>query len=330
MLVEAPTKGQGPRGTVYFQAMRVAIMAAGGVGGYFGGRLQAAGHEVVFFARGAHRDAMRMRGLRIESPLGNLELPEVEVSDDPESVAPADIVLFAVKLWDTEAAGELVRPVITRDTRVITVQNGVDSVERLAPILGAGVVVGGTAFISSVIKEPGVIGHVSNFARLRCGWLDGRNDERVSSFVAAAKAAGIEIVESPTMQLDRWTKFVFLVALSGATGLTRMPIGAVLADADTRALARGIVEETIAVGRAIGVAFPEGCADERFHALETLPPATKASMLYDLERGNRLELDWLSGHVVELGRVHGVATPMNSAVYTALKLHRLGSHPGEA
>jgi len=234
-------------------------------------------------------------------------------------------VLFAVKLWDTEAAGARLAPIVTKDTRVITEQNGVDSVERLAPILGADVVVGGTAFISSVIKEPGVIGHASNFARLRCGWIDGRRDDKLSAFVAAGQAAGIEITESATMQLDRWQKFVFLVALSGATGLTRMPIGAVLADRDGHALARGLVDEVIAVGRAIGVEFPADCADERFHALELLPPATKASMLYDLERGNRLELDWLSGRVVELGREHGIATPMNAAVYTALKLHRHGA-----
>lgn len=304
--------------------MRVAVMAAGGVGGYFGARLAAAGHEVVFFARGAHRDAMLARGLTVRSPLGDVHLPSVQVTDDPDAIANIDIVLFAVKLWDTEATGARLASLVTASTRVITVQNGVDSVERLAPLLAVDAVIGGTAFISSVIAEPGVIAHVSNFARLRCGWIDGRRDDKLSAFVAAGQAAGIEISESATMQLDRWHKFVFLTALSGATALTRMPIGAVLADPDGRALARGLVDEVVAVGRAKGVAFPADCADERFHALEALAPQTKASMLHDLERGNRLELDWLAGRVVELGRESGIATPMSSVVYAALKLHRLG------
>ncbi|CAN0474241.1 unnamed protein product, partial [Phaeothamnion confervicola] len=210
--------------------MRIGIMAAGAVGGYFGGRLQAAGHDVVLFARGANLDALRRHGLRIESPKGDLHLPKVQATDDPKSVTPVDIVLFAVKLWDTEKAGEQIRPICNADTRIVTLQNGVDSVERLQPILGADNVVGGMAYIASVQSAPGVISHSSEFAQMRCGRVDGQPDARLQAFADAAKAAGIDISLTDSIDLDRWKKFVFLVGLSSLTGATRMPLGPILAD----------------------------------------------------------------------------------------------------
>lgn len=303
--------------------MRIGIMAAGAVGGYLGGRLAAAGNDVVFFARGAHLDALRTRGLTVESPLGNLRLA-VNATDNPSDVDPVDVVIFAVKLWDTEKAGELIKPIVTRETRVVTLQNGVDSVERLAPILGSDVVVGGTALIATVIKEPGVVSHTSQFAQVRCGRADGRADERLAAFVAAAKAARIDITQSDTIERERWQKFVFLVGLSGATALTRKPIGEVLADPDTRAFFRQLLDEVVAVGVAKGVPLARDFAEDRFNYATKVPYGMKASMLHDLERGNRLELDWLAGHVVELGRTLGVAVPANAGVYAGLKLHRMG------
>jgi 2-dehydropantoate 2-reductase len=304
--------------------MRIGIMAAGAVGGYFGARLAAAGHDVVFFARGTQLAALRANGLLVESTLGDVRINPVNATDDPKSVAPVDIVLFAVKLWDTEKAGEQIKPIVTPRTRVITLQNGVDSVERLAPILGVDCVVGGTTHLATVIKAPGVIGHTSPFATLRCGRGDGKPDEMLSAFVAAAKAAGIDIIASDTIDRDRWEKFVFLVGLSGATAMTRMPVGAILADPDTRAYLQELFREVVAVGRAAGVALAPDYAEDRFKFATQAPPGMKASMLHDLERGNRLELDWLAGRVVELGRMLGVPTPANAGVYAALKLHRLG------
>lgn len=307
-------------------AMRIGIMAAGAVGGYLGARLAAAGHDVVFFARGAHLDALRANGLKIESPLGDLQLG-VHATDDPASVEPVDVVVFAVKLWDTEKAGVQIKPIVTSDTRVITLQNGVDSVERLAPILGEDVVVGGTAVIATVIKTPGVISHSSRFAQIRCGRADGRNDATLAAFVTAARSAGIDITLSESIERDRWEKFVFLVGLSGATALTRMPIGAVLADPDTRAYFRALLEEVVAVGRAKGVSLAPDFGEDRFNYALSVPYGMKASLLHDLERGNRLEIDWLAGHVVELGRALGIEVPANTGVYAALKLHRLGRAP---
>jgi 2-dehydropantoate 2-reductase len=304
--------------------MRIGVMAAGAVGGYFGGRLAAAGHEVVFFARGSNLAALRRNGLTIESVQGDLHLPKVDATDDPKTVAPVDIVLFAVKLWDTEAAGELTRPIVGPGTRVITFQNGVDAVERLAPILGADNVVGGTAAIATVIAAPGVIKHTSDFAQLRCGRVDGRPDARLSAFTDAAKAAGIDITLTDAIEVDRWKKFVFLVGLSGMTGATREPLGKILADPDTKAMFQAVMQEVIDVGRAKGVALPADFAEDRMRYAATTPFGFKASLLHDLERGNRIEIDWLAGRVAALGRELGVPAPMNSAIYAVLKLHRMG------
>jgi 2-dehydropantoate 2-reductase len=233
--------------------MRIAVMAAGAVGGYFGARLAAAGHEVSFIARGTHLEAIRHDGLRVESPLGNLTIRDAKATADPSEVGVVDIVLFAVKLWDTEAAAKAALPLVSADTRVITFQNGVHSVERLQPIVGADHVVGGTTHMASVIAAPGVIAHTSQFARMRCGHVDGRTDTILASFVENARAAGIEASLSDDINLDRWKKFTFLVGLSGATGMMRSQLGPILADADTRAFFLALMQEVVAVGRAGGI-----------------------------------------------------------------------------
>jgi 2-dehydropantoate 2-reductase len=304
--------------------MRIAVMAAGAVGGYFGGRLAAAGHDVSFIARGAQLEAIRKNGLKIESPLGNIDLINVRATSDPKEIGPVDVVLFAVKLWDTEIAAKAAKPLVGAQTRVITLQNGVDSVERIAPILGAEKVVGGSAYIASVIRAPGVISHTSKFAKMVCGRIDGRPDAQLAAFTAVAKEAGIDIAQSDNIDRERWEKFVFLVGLSGATGATRMPLGAILADADTRAFFRSLMAETIALARAKAVTLDPDFLESRMKFADTAPPGMKASLLHDLERGNRIEIDWLAGKVVALGRELDVPTPANAAVYAVLKLHRAG------
>ena len=305
--------------------MRIAIMATGAVGGYFGARLQAAGHEVVFIARGAALAAIRADGLIVNSVHGDLHLRHVTVTDDPATAGPVDIVLFAVKLWDTEKAAELTQPMLGPDTRVITLQNGVDSYERIAPIVGAERAIPGVTYVVSVIDRPGVIKQTSPFQSIICGTHDGRADAPLRAFVDAAKAAAIAITLSDNIERDVWQKYIFLTGTSGATAVTRNPMGQVLADPDTRALFHNIMRETLAVGRAKGVALDAGFADERMaFADKNLVPTMKASMANDLDRGNRLELDWLAGKVSRLGRELGVPTPVNDTIYAALKLHRMG------
>ena len=305
--------------------MRIAVLAAGAVGGYFGARMAAAGHDVFFIARGAHREAIEKHGLKIESVHGDLHLPKPNVTDDPAKVGPVDVVLFAVKLWDTEAAAEQARPLLGPNTRVITLQNGVDSYERIAPIVGAERAIPGVTYVATVIDRPGVIKQSSKFQSVTCGTIDGRPDAPLAAFVDAAKAAKIDITLSGNIQRERWQKFIFLTATSGATAVTHMPMGPILADPDTRALFRNIMRETLFVGRANGVALDENYADERMEfADKNVPPTMMASMAHDLERGNRLELDWLAGQVSRLGKQLNVPTPVNDTIYAALKLHRMG------
>jgi 2-dehydropantoate 2-reductase len=304
--------------------MRIAVMAAGAVGGYFGGRLAAAGHDVAFIARGAHRDAIRRDGLRIESRAGDLHLKDVNVTDDPKQIGSVDVVLFAVKLWDTEAAGEQTRPLVGSHTRVITLQNGVDSVERLVPILGDDAVIGGATYVVSTIAGPGVIRHTGAVARVRCGRLDRRPDAVLAGHVEQMSAAGIDITLSDDMFLDIWKKFVLLSGTSSATASTRQPIGVIRDDQDMRGFLHSLMQETMATGRAEGVAFPPDFAAELDGVVAGMPPTMRASMANDLEAGNRLELDWLAGKVVALGRKHGIPTPSQEAVYAMLKPFRMG------
>jgi 2-dehydropantoate 2-reductase len=304
--------------------MRIAAMAAGAVGSYFGGRLAAAGHDVAFIARRANLEALRRSGLKIESTHGDLHLPKVNATDDPRQVGPVDIVLFAVKLWDTETAAALAKPLVGPDTRVITLQNGVDSYERVSAVLGKEQTVPGTAYIAAVLGAPGVMLHTSKFAVLRCGRMDGRPDAKLDAFVAAAKAAKIDIQPQSDMNRERWQKFVFLSAMAGANCMTRLAIGKILSDPDTRTFYRRLMDECLKVGQATGAKVPDSWVDDRMTFSDAAPPGMKASMLHDLEAGNRLELDWLTGKIVELGKRHGVPTPASEAVYAAVKLYRMG------
>jgi 2-dehydropantoate 2-reductase len=306
--------------------MRIAIMAAGAVGAYFGGRMAAAGHDVFFIARGAHLEVIRKNGLTIESVHGDLHLPKPNVTDDPAQVGPVDVVLFAVKLWDTGAAAAQAKPLIGPDTRLITFQNGIDSVERISAVLGAEHVAGGAAYIATVISEPGVIKHTSQFAAIRFGRADGKPDSTLSAFADAAKAAGLDVLLSDNIERELWQKFIFLTAMSGATAALRSSVGPIFADPETKAFFRQLMAEALAVGKAKGVALDAAYLDDRMTFVETKsPPTMKASMAHDLDRGNRMELDWLSGKVRALGRELGIATPASDTVYIVLKLHRMGT-----
>jgi 2-dehydropantoate 2-reductase len=303
--------------------MRVAVMATGALGGYFGGRLAEAGHDVSFIARGANLAAIRKNGLKVESSLGNIHIKSPKATDDPKEVGPVDLVLFAVKLWDTEKTGEASKPLMGPDTRLISMLNGVDSVERLTPVLGNAAVAAAPTLISAVISAPGVISHKSAFASLRCGFMDGRDDARLKALVDEMKVAKFNAEFSKTIEKDLWEKFIFLVGMSGATAATRMPLGPIRDDPDTRALLQSLMQEVEAVGLKKGIPLA-GAAAKSFVFAQAAPAGVKASMLEDLERGNRLETDWLQGKVVELGRALKVPVPANEHIYAVLKLHRMG------
>jgi 2-dehydropantoate 2-reductase len=310
--------------------MRVAIMAAGAVGGYFGARLAEAGHDLVFFARGAHLEAIRRDGLKIESPRGNLHLKNVQVTDKTDGLAPVDVVLFAVKLWDTESAAEIIKPIVNDNTRVIVVQNGIDGHDIVGSVVGAQRVVPGLAQISATIKAPGVIDHASQYQSLTFGHMDARDDAVVTAFAEAGKNAGVDFLVSKKIERDLWVKFILLVTMSSMTSVMRLPIGAARNDPDGKKIIQAIVAEVAAVGRARGVDLDDGAVERGQAVVFGVPDTTRASMSFDLERGNRLELDWLAGRVVSLGRELNIPTPVCETIYAVLKPYRMGppNRPG--
>jgi len=299
--------------------MRIAVMGAGGVGGYFGARLAQAGHDVAFVARGAHLAAMRERGLTVRSALGDVHLPSPVATDDPAALSPVDIVLFAVKLWDTEPAAQAIRPLIANGGVVVPFQNGVDSVERIGAIVGAERVMGGVAQIAATIAEPGVIGHTGTMARLRFGPVLAAQRPVADALLAACNGAGIDAELVVDIRRALWEKFVFLAAFSGLTSVARQPIGVLRADADMRNVLEAAMREAWAVGRAQGIALADDFVAQLMSFADGLPAEMKSSMLNDLVAGNRLEAPWLCGAVARMAMAAGVPAPVHSTLYAALK-----------
>src|SRR5215468_5297385 len=304
--------------------MRIAVIGAGGVGGAFGAALAAAGGDVSFLARGAHLAAMQARGLSLVSPRGDLHLNPIRATDAPGSIGEVDVVLFCVKLWDVESAGAAIRPMVGRRTAVIPLQNGIDASERLIPILGKDAVMGGVAQISATIAEPGVIRQTGTFMRLVFGELDGRPSARGAAFHAACQAGGFESTNTNEILVALWEKFVLLATNSSVVSLTRLPFGKLRDDPEVFALFEKCIGEVAAVGRARGVKLAPDLEERLLKATRNFPPEMMPSMAVDLLRGNRLELPWLGGKVVTLGRELGVPTPTYDVMYAALKPYANG------
>ena len=305
--------------------MRIAVIGAGGIGAIYGASLAKAGEEVVFVARGAHLAAMQENGLRIEGDRGETHIRPVQATDNPASIGVVDYVLFSVKLWDVESAGEQIRPIVGRETAVIPLQNGVDAAERLIAILGPEPVMGGTAFVTGSIVAPGIVRQTGAYQQMTFGELDGRISERGPRLRDLCAAAGFEGVLSPDVRVPIWEKFVLLVPLSGLNVLTRLPLGKWRADPDLLALFEAALDETVAVGHAEGVAIPPDSGEKVLATMWSMPDYHMTSTGNDLMHGNRLELPWLAGKVVELGRRHGVPTPANNFIYAALKPYANGA-----
>jgi len=304
--------------------MRIAVIGAGGVGGAFGAALAEGGSDVTFVARGAHLKAMRERGLKVLSPRGDIHLQPAKATDDPASIGAVDVVLFCVKLWDVESAGEAIRPLVGNTTAVIPLQNGIDASERLIPILGKEAVMGGVAQISATIAEPGVIRQTGVFMRLVFGELDGRASARGVAFHAACQAAGFDSVNTDEILVALWEKFVLLATNSSVASLTRLPFGKLRDDPEVFALTEKGFAEAAAVGRARGVKLAPDLEERMARMMRGFPPEMMPSMTVDLLRGNRLELPWLAGKVVALGRELNVPTPTFDVMYAALKPYANG------
>jgi len=298
--------------------MKIVILGSGGVGGYFGGRLAAAGSDVTFVARGAHLAALRRNGLKITSPRGDLHIPQIKTAETIGEIETADLVVVGVKLWDTESVAASLKPIAERGAAIISLQNGVQKDDILRKYVPADSVMGGVCYIAAVISEPGVIEHAGTMQRLVFGEYGGPKSSRAEAFLAACQAASIDAELSDAIERLIWEKFVFLVGLSGMTSKFRTPIGPIRENAQKRAMLFETMREVVAVGRAKGVSLRPDFAEDRLAFCDTIPATMTSSMQVDLERGNRLELPWLSGAVVDLGAELGVPTPANKVIVDAL------------
>lgn len=321
----AVSVARGRGGSLGETAMRIAVVGAGGVGGAFGAALAKAGADVTFLARGAHLAAIRAGGLKVLSPRGDIHLEPARATDRPGDVGEVDVVLFCVKLWDVESAGAAIRPLIGPATAVIPLQNGIDASERLAPILGREAVMGGVAQISATISEPGVIRQTGTFMRLVFGELDGRPSARGAAFHELCRKAGFDSLLSGEILTALWEKFVLLATNSAVVALTRLPFGKLREDPEVFALFEKGIAEAAAVGRARGVRLAADLEQRLLATTRGFPPEMMPSMAIDLLRGNRLELPWLAGKVVALGRELGVSTPTFEVMYAALKPYANGA-----
>jgi 2-dehydropantoate 2-reductase len=305
--------------------MKIAMMGSGGVGGFFGGRLAHAGYDVSFVARGAHLAALRERGLLIESQAhGDIRVPKVRATDDPAEIGPVDVVIMSVKLWDTEAAIRQMRPMLKAGTAVLSLQNGVIKDDILRRELGEAPVMGGVCYVATTIARPGVILQTGTMQRVVIGEYDGRASERSRTLHEALGKSGANAELSTDVRRAIWEKYAFLVGISATTTAMRTTIGPIRKNPRSRAFLLEIFRETVAVGRAHGIALPADYADACLARADGLPEEMTASMAHDLQRGNRLEVEWLSGGVAQLGAAAGIPTPCNRAVWDILALYAQG------
>jgi 2-dehydropantoate 2-reductase len=303
--------------------MHVVVIGAGGVGGYFGARLARAGEAVTLIARGAHLAAIKRDGIRVRSATDGEFAAKVEAVEDPRQNPAADAVLLCVKSFDTEAALERLRPVVQSDTPVLTLQNGVEAVEKIDAAFGPGHALGGAAYVFASIESPGVIAH--RFAgRIALGELDGRPSMRAERLRDAFENAGVPVELSPQIRRVMWEKYIFICAQAGMTALTRVPSRVLRAHLETWRMYRMIVEELAAIADRLGIALAPDIVRTLMNAADALGPETFSSLHHDLVSGRRLELEALHGHAVRLGERLGVPTPMTFAIYAALKPHVAG------
>lgn len=301
--------------------MRIAIMGSGATGSFYGAKMVHAGYDVTFIARGAHLNALQTEGLKVVGQ-EEFHLPKVTATNDPAAVGPVDLIIFAVKAYDTDTAAELIRPMVGPQTMVIPIQNGVDACDRIGGALGMEHMVGGLCRISVDIPAPGTVRLNSPFKEIIFGELNGEPSARTAAFDAVLERAGIPHKLSTEIKVDLWKKYTFITAMAGITGATRSPIGPIRECPETIELYRRMAAEVVAVGRAEGVNLPVTLADDLFEQVKGFAAGLKASLLVDLEKGRRTEVETLQGTVCMLGRKHGVPTPVMDVIYALIKMHQ--------
>lgn len=298
--------------------MRIAVFGAGGVGGYFGGRIADAGTaDVHLVARGSHLEALRRDGLTVRSVRGDFHV-DLPATDDPSGIGPVDVVLFTVKSTDTDAAAGQLPPLLHDDTAVVSLQNGVDNERRIADRIGADHVLGGVAFILSTLAEPGVVEHTGGPTTFTYGEFDGRRSERAERFLDVCRGADVDATVTDDVRAVMWRKFVFICAYAGMTAATRLPIGEIRDDERAWTMFRTVAVEVAALAEAAGIDLAETAVDDAVDVASGLEPDSYSSLHYDLIHGKPMELDALNGAVAGRGAELGVATPANRAIAALL------------
>jgi 2-dehydropantoate 2-reductase len=298
--------------------MRIAVFGAGGVGGYFGGRLAQAGEDVVFIARGAHLEAMRTAGLLVDSLKGDFSVRPVQATDVPAEVGRVDAVLVAVKAWQVPEAAHAIQPMLGEETFVVPLQNGVEAPEQLSAVLGKECVLGGLCHIVSYIAGPGYIKHAGIEPHIAFGEMEGGKSERAEALKAAFDRAGVWAEAPEDIQAAMWEKFLFIAAISGVGAVTRAPAGLMRRLPETRRLLENAMKETFAVGRARGVNLPADVVERTLAFVDNLPEGATASMQRDIMEGRPSELHSQNGAVVRLGAEADAPTPIHAYIYHAL------------
>lgn len=304
--------------------MRIAVIGSGGVGGFFGAKLAKGGADITFLARGAHLQAIRTSGIAIESGTEVERVFPVRATDNPAELEVSDFILLAVKLWDTETILDRIKTAAGPDTTIISLQNGVLKDACLRERFDASQIMGGVAYVATTIDRPGVIRQTGPLQRLVFGEFDGKPSPRSQALLEACLAGGIRAELSQNIERDIWEKYVFLVGLSGTTTAMNSAIGPVRSDAQTRQFLLDVMREVVAVGRARGIDLPADYAERRLKLADDVSPDMTSSMHHDLQRGNRLEVAWLSGGVATMGAQCGVPTPLNRAIHDILALRANG------
>jgi len=303
--------------------MKIGIVGAGGVGGYYGGQLARVGTDVGFVARGEHLAAIREHGLRVRTSEEDFVV-RVTASADPTEIGTCDAVLFCVKSYDTESAAALLDPLLKPATAVVSLQNGVDNEENIAARIGAEHVLGGASFILAQVAEPGVVERTGTLQRIVFGELDGSGSDRADALLAACREAGIDARVTDDIRRVLWDKYAFLCALAGLTAVTRIPIDELMRVPETRELFRQMVREAALVARAEGVELGDELADEKAEFAAGLEPGGFSSLHHDLVTGRRIELDALHGELVRRASRHNLSVPVTAIVYALLRPWEVG------
>ena len=304
--------------------MRFGVVGTGGVGGYFGGLLARAGLPVCFIARGPHLEAMKTHGLAVESvEPGSFQVQDALFTGDPAEAGPCDIVLYCVKTPSNDTAITFIGPMMGPDSVVISLQNGVDNGELLAREYGEDRVMEGAAYVFSTIAGPGRIHQTAGPRRIVFGRLGGGGSPTGEEIVGTMQQAGVTAHLSSDIRIELWNKFILICAVSGMTALTRRPLGDILGYDGTARMAREVMREVYQLALAVGIPLEPGSDAANYRFMAQQDPSGKGSMCHDVEAGRRLEIDSLCGYVSRMGRLHGVATPLNDTIYDTLKLEDL-------